>query len=474
MECVQFAEVPAWYSKFGPSVCTSTSTTPWIPGSWSQPVLVVESLAHKSASTGGLLIDKDGKRYMKWTIVDDGNDPGSSTQSLSVSAATYASTTFFPVACPQTTTPNTTCNQPSESLLPSIPSPGPAAISNLQVSLDTPPGPGSSITLTGRLSGSNTSLTCTISGAQNSCADIYFNGKHHFDIKTGDNYDWMLMVNGAPAKTGITIGWTVTAPDEGIESASTWATQLSDYSKYMGYSPTAGTLLIGAEQNTNCNSAWDCNNVDVQDWQRVDNYYYAIYNGSNYYRCSRPPQSAGNLTNLWALGIRRSTLPLGPYNESSGPLIFAERDDVCGISYPTIKLPATSSDETVLYYSYYTATNPMGNSTKRARLVWDADSPASTQAKQLTTPAFQADFHPGDMVLRPNTALRFQGGYLGMQGDGNLVMYAGTPEIPGKVLWNTATGGTCAAPCAAAFQADGNFVVYSGASGASGSHPGTY
>ena len=268
-------------------------------------------------------------------------------------------------------------------------------------------------------------------------------------------------VTGTPAKTGIKTGWTVTYPDEGNESASTWATQLSDYSTYKGYSATSGKLL-GAEQNMNCNSTWDCNNIDVQDWQRFDDYYYAIYNGSNYFRCSRPSQSAGNLTNLWALGIRRSKSPLGTYEESTARIHVAERDDVCEIVIRPS--PRFRRQPVTRRFSTTPATPPAIRWGIRPRgRDWSGIRLAPLPPRKAAShPGIFSGLSPGRVGTPPNTSGRFDGGYFEIQGDGNLVMYARTPEAPGSVLWNTETGGKCGSPCAAVFQTDGHFVLYGG------------
>ena len=55
--------------------------------------------------------------------------------------------------------------------------------------------------------------------------------------------------------------------------------------------------LMSAEPHPYCTDAWDCNNRDKQDWKREGSYYYALYNGANYFRCD----------GLWGISVSRST-----------------------------------------------------------------------------------------------------------------------------------------------------------------------
>jgi hypothetical protein len=63
-----------------------------------------------------------------------------------------------------------------------------------------------------------------------------------------------------------------------------------------GTSPIA--TMLYAEPRPFCNETWDCNNGDKQDWKREAEYYYATYNGANYYRCG----------GLWGLSIAVLTI----------------------------------------------------------------------------------------------------------------------------------------------------------------------
>jgi len=235
MECAK-------YGSFGASVCTSVSTTPWIPDSWSMPQLVVANSGLRSASTGTTLFDQ-GKAYIKWTLVNDER------------------------------------------------------------------------------------------------------------------------IMGRPSS----------------ESTSSWAHQVSNVSAFFGKSD-AGRLILGADENTHCTSSWDCNNTDVQDWKKIGNYYYAIYNGANYFRCVREAGDSG--TSNWGLAIRRSTHAMGPYTESTGPFIMAERKDTCGTSYPVLNQIGNLN---YLYYAYYPKAG--GNRTMRSLLVWGQGT-KSVQAPLPQTPNF--------------------------------------------------------------------------------------
>lgn len=161
-------------------------------------------------------------------------------------------------------------------------------------------------------------------------------------------------------------------PDEGFESASSWATVTTNLKTYLGKSGSAGVRVLGAEKNVYCNNAWDCNNRDIQDWKKIGDHYYAIYNGANYYRCVRPKadSSQGKLSK-WSLAIRRSTQALGLYTESSGIIMTSERTDICGISYPFV---AVLDGVTYMYYDHYPLSGAKVNSTetKRSKLVWKA------------------------------------------------------------------------------------------------------
>lgn len=106
-----------------------------------------------------------------------------------------------------------------------------------------------------------------------------------------------------------------------------------------------------------CASPWDCNNRDKQDWKREGDFFYALYNGANYYRCD----------GAWGVSVARSAEAAGPEYTDRLPLaagIAAERNDTCGISYPMLNVV---DGELYVYYAYYPRSG--GNRTMRARLV---------------------------------------------------------------------------------------------------------
>jgi len=114
---------------------------------------------------------------------------------------------------------------------------------------------------------------------------------------------------------------------------------------------------MSAEPEPWCTSTWDCKNRDVQDWKREGSFYYAVYNGANYYRCD----------GSWGVSVARSVTAVGSeyldrLDLSRG--IPAIRDDTCGISYPVVKV---IDGELFVYYAYYGIETP--NLTMRARLV---------------------------------------------------------------------------------------------------------
>ena len=148
-----------------------------------------------------------------------------------------------------------------------------------------------------------------------------------------------------------------------------------------GKSADIGNVLINTQSNPYCSTSWDCNNVDVQDWKIHENKFYAIYNGSNYYRCSRPNVDS-NYTNKWGIAIRRSDHPLGDYSESSGILIQSSVNDICGISYPILN---TIAGEIYLYYSYYSydSNGRRINKTMRSKLLNDPPLQITLQTAKL-------------------------------------------------------------------------------------------
>jgi hypothetical protein len=118
--------------------------------------------------------------------------------------------------------------------------------------------------------------------------------------------------------------------------------------------------MLSAEPEPWCTSSWDCNNRDKQDWKREGGFYYALYNGANYYRCD----------GTWGVSVARSASPAGGEYTDRLPLargIKAERNDTCGISYPVLNV---IGGELYVYYAYYPSNPALGaNRTMRARLL---------------------------------------------------------------------------------------------------------
>jgi hypothetical protein len=137
-------------------------------------------------------------------------------------------------------------------------------------------------------------------------------------------------------------------------------------------------IMFDAERNTHCKSAWDCNNRNLQDWVREGSYYYALYNGANYFGCSRPPKDPD--TNEWGIAISRSTSPLGNYPSAAKPILKAERTNLCGISYGSFN---RIKNDFYIYFAYFDQTGV--SAIRRSRLVWN--DPNSPEAKESPSPS---------------------------------------------------------------------------------------
>lgn len=191
----------------------------------------------------------------------------------------------------------------------------------------------------------------------------------HFE---GDTYiTWTVVDDGVTPYARMEGGRKVLNREDGDESTFSKALKLRRNLDGVfiraGQSARIGKTIIGARSDPRCTGSWDCNNADIQDWKVEDGKVYAIYNGSNYYRCFRP-DGDGDRPNTWNIGIRRADHPLGDYSESSGILIRSAVNDICGISYPVLN---TVGGKTYLYYSYYEY-GPKGeriNRSMRSRLV---------------------------------------------------------------------------------------------------------
>lgn len=247
-------------------------------------------------------------------------------------------------------------------------------------------------------------------------------------------------------------------PDDGDESLSTWVVELKNTETYLGLSTKAGKLLLGAELDVNCKTAWDCNNVNLMDFKTLKEKYYAIYGGGNYYRCDRPSGSEG--TNEMAIAIRRSSDIYGKYSESTGPLIKAVNPNVCGIGYSTLNYSGFSY---FMNYTYYTLGVAGVRQSKmvRSRLIWK-NRAASLEAELPKTPLFNARISSGQLSLGIGELVLLSKAYLTLQSDGKLAVIEGSASRPGKTLWTSSNiSRDCSQrSCSAVFQSDGNLVLY--------------
>ena len=158
--------------------------------------------------------------------------------------------------------------------------------------------------------------------------------------------------------------------DTGGESAYSRAILANNLLSYLG-SSGIGTVVLPAEQNTHCNSSWDCNNRDKQDWKKEGNYYYLIYNGGNYYRCTRFfPKDTAPVD--WGNGIVRSANPLSGYDlKGVGKMQQSLNTSICAVSYPVINAVA---GELYMYYAYNNVPYDGGQKSlvARSKLVWNS------------------------------------------------------------------------------------------------------
>ena len=102
--------------------------------------------------------------------------------------------------------------------------------------------------------------------------------------------------------------------------------------------------LMSSEPHPWCTDAWDCNNRDKQDWKKEGDYFYALYNGANYYRCN----------GLWGISIARSKTAVGVEYTDRLPIsrgILAAVNNTCGISYPMLNV---IDGELFVYYAWVT------------------------------------------------------------------------------------------------------------------------
>jgi len=184
-------------------------------------------------------------------------------------------------------------------------------------------------------------------------------------VKTGHHKSASTAVSVSSGRDTY-LSWTllddgkVSNVEDGNESASSKISKVNygvdSRPIYMGVSNNVGKYVLKAKSDTRCtlrrgSSTWDCNNLDIQDFHKEGSYYYAIYNGGNFFRCTTPKNR--NMTNNWALSMRRSKNIMGAFNDSAGVLINNINNSKCGISYPTINI---INGKTYMYYSYYDET----------------------------------------------------------------------------------------------------------------------
>jgi len=165
------------------------------------------------------------------------------------------------------------------------------------------------------------------------------------------------------------LSWTVvddssTGQEEGDESTYVRGMEIDNYYDLSEYS-TTGTVLLSSEANINCVGE-ECNNKDQTDWILEDGMYYLLYNGANYYRCVRPGhENLNDGSSDWRIKIRRSQSAISSYSDVADTIMYAERTDICGISYGKIN---EFNGELYLYVSYYPLSG--GNKIIRSKLVW--------------------------------------------------------------------------------------------------------
>jgi hypothetical protein len=203
---------------------------------------------------------------------------------------------------------------------------------------------------------------------------------------------------------------------------------------------TDGQIIFQAEADTTCTSAWDCNNVNAQDWFREGYYYYSIFNGANYAGCLHQ-QSVPRGTNAWGLGIARATSPLAPYDKLPEPVIWGRRADMCSASYGQL---VGLGGKTYIYYADFDSN--YRHTMRRSRLVWGG-------SHRLKPGYFEA------FRLAANESVEFDGMRLLMQTHGNLVLYRGS-EVLRASGGSGPAGRDCQGNCFAQFQTQGNLVLY--------------
>ena len=184
---------------------------------------------------------------------------------------------------------------------------------------------------------------------------------------TGGNPSWCKTIADESASTGVLltdgfnkyVSWTqvydgLNPPNDPLahtysqNAGGSVASFYQYYGSVMG--PTAGgppvSIMMSSEPHPWCTDAWDCNNRDKQDWKREGNYFYALYNGANYYRCD----------GKWGISIARNTRPVGVEYTDRLPIsrgIPAVVSNTCGISYPMLNV---INGELFVYYAFVNVT----------------------------------------------------------------------------------------------------------------------
>lgn len=169
--------------------------------------------------------------------------------------------------------------------------------------------------------------------------------------KSGDNYFLSVTVVDDGVQTPI----RADIQDDGSERTYTKIFNLNNNPTVNIGNVTSGRILLDANTTRVCdrraannqNARWDCNNVDVQSIYREGDNYFALYNGANYFRCTRP--SGVNSSSEWGIGIARSNRAGNGFEKSSAKLVSAERFDTCAVSYPVIN---AINGELYLYYAF--------------------------------------------------------------------------------------------------------------------------
>lgn len=185
--------------------------------------------------------------------------------------------------------------------------------------------------------------------------------------------DGVSSPNLMSASTGVTltdgekkyVSWTQvyeTGENNNDPNAHTFSQSASVKSFYDSY--YFGTVIdkgvnvmMSAEPKPWCTSAWDCNNRDKQDWKKEGDFFYALYNGANYYRCN----------GTWGLSISRSNSATGNEYVDRLPIslgILADRSDTCGVSYIVLNV---IGGEPYLYYAFVQASGV--NEARRSKII---------------------------------------------------------------------------------------------------------